>query len=178
MIEITIKNGSNLDKEILFALIKAIRQICGSLSLSDVKDKIIRRVSIPVESQYSLPDEFLDFLQESKVDTIIKYDNQELSIQEYIEKMEEENDSYEENDFYEAAVEYKYHLLQRFIKKIIKSIMTIISKDNLLTTNKDDYVKGQFLAYYNIVKQLKEESSVLGIDCEELEKLKIILEKV
>jgi hypothetical protein len=47
----------------------------------------------------------------------------------------------------------------------------------LLTRNKDDYTKGQLLAYYNIAKQLEKESTLLGIDCEELENLINICEK-
>jgi len=74
MIDITIKNGANLDKIVRLNLIRAIREIC-SLSLSDIKEKIIQGISIPVAHYVYPDDEFLDFLQENNIDAVINYDD-------------------------------------------------------------------------------------------------------
>jgi hypothetical protein len=175
-IKIMFKNGSNLDKKTLLSLIKTIHKICINLSLVDIKDKIIHGIPIPVKFEYDVSEEFLNLLQEKNVDTQIGYDNQNLSIHDFLEKMEEENDFDEDEEEFDKE-EYKFYLLQDFIKKIINNIMKNINDDNLINNNKNDYHKGQWMAYYKIVTQLKKEAIVFGIDYTELEDLIIICEE-
>jgi hypothetical protein len=168
--EITLKNVSNLDKETIISLVKIIRQENSKLPLSDVNDKIMHGEPISVDNKSYLPDELLDILQEYNVDTIIKCDEQNLSIQEYLEKMDEDD------EFDDDELDYKSNLLRSLIIKIANHITKNVSDDKL-TEKKDDYAKGQLLAYNKIIELLEEEASELGIDFTVLEALNNIIKK-
>jgi len=74
MIDITIKNGANLDKIVRLDLIRAIHEMV-QLSLIDIKERIIQGIAIPVNHYVYPDDEFWDFLQKNNIKAIIKYDN-------------------------------------------------------------------------------------------------------